>query len=88
MAEPKNISGTVRRDSTETFKVHPNLDAYTHWVLDNLVGIKGRTISDVAYFILRDWIQDHREELHHLGLDPKRRGPDLLINSVQGGDGE
>jgi hypothetical protein len=84
MAEPKNISGTVLRESTDTFKVHPNLDAYTHWVLDNLVGIKGRTISDVAYFILRDWIQDHRDELQHLGLSPKRQGPDLILRSAPG----
>lgn len=82
MSDPTKISGTVRRESTETFKVHPNLDAYTHWVLDNLVGIKGRTISDVAYFILRDWIQDHRDELEHLGLGPKRHGPDLVVESV------
>jgi hypothetical protein len=82
MTKVRNISGTVLRESTASYKVHPNLDAYTHWVLENLVGIKGRTISDVTYFILRDWIQNHREELDHLGLAPIRQGPDLAIQIV------
>lgn len=49
-------------------KVSVTVDAYTFWVLSKLVGVKGLTPAGVAYFILKDWIQDHIEELEHLGI--------------------
>jgi len=44
------------------------IDLYTQHVLDKLVGIKGRNRSDVAYFVFRQWISDHWEELAGYGL--------------------
>lgn len=58
----------LESDVDESFKVQAQVDSYTHWVLDHLVGLRGRSVSDVAYFILRDWIQTHREELDSLGI--------------------
>lgn len=55
-------------DVDESFKVQAQVDQYTHWVLDHLVGLRGRSVSDVAYFIMRDWIQTHRDELDSLGI--------------------
>lgn len=58
----------LESDVDDSFKVQAQVDTYTHWVLDHLVGLRGRSVSDVAYFIIRDWIQTHREELDSLGI--------------------
>jgi hypothetical protein len=57
------------------------VDAYTHWVLGRLVGIKGRNVPDVAYYILRDWIQSHQDELENLGIGVKVRQGQLILHS-------
>jgi len=62
-------------------KVQPVVDAYTHWVLGRLVGIKGRNVPDVAYYILRDWIQSHQEELDRLGISVQVRQGRLILQS-------
>ncbi|KPJ85566.1 MAG: hypothetical protein AMS18_16190 [Gemmatimonas sp. SG8_17] len=66
-------------EASQSWKVQPVVDAYTHWVLGRLVGIKGRSVPDVAYFILRDWIQSHQEELAHLGIDVHVRQGRLIV---------
>lgn len=66
-------------EAAQSWKVQPVVDAYTHWVLGRLVGIKGRSVPDVAYFILRDWIQSHQEELEYLGIGVKVRQGRLIV---------
>lgn len=66
-------------EAAQSWKVQPVVDAYTHWVLGRLVGIKGRSVPDVAYFILRDWIQSHQEELEHLGIAVQVRQGRLVV---------
>jgi hypothetical protein len=66
-------------EAVQSWKVQPVVDAYTHWVLGRLVGIKGRSVPDVAYFILRDWIQSHQEELEHLGIAVQVRQGRLIV---------
>lgn len=43
-------------------------EAYTEFVINSLVNIKGKSISDVANFIIKEWISDHREELKEYGI--------------------
>ena len=43
-------------------------EPYTEFVMDSLVGIKGKSKSDVANFILKEWISDHRDELREYGI--------------------
>lgn len=44
------------------------LDKYTKYVIEKLENIKGKSQSDVANFILKDWIGDHIEELEKYGI--------------------
>jgi hypothetical protein len=46
------------------------VDAYTSWVISNLVGYKGTSRTDVATTLLREWITANRGELERLGLWP------------------
>lgn len=50
-------------------KAQANVEAYTWYVIRELVGIKGRSDSDVVAFILKDWIGDHKDELKEYGID-------------------
>ena len=68
-------------EAGHSYKVQPVVDAYTHWVLGRLVGIKGRNVPDVAYYILRDWIQSHQAELEHLGIAVQVRQGRLILQS-------
>ena len=49
-------------------KVQAYVETYTHYVLDNLVEIKGRSVGHVAAFIIKDWIGDHKDELSEYGI--------------------
>jgi hypothetical protein len=64
------------------------VDEFTYWVLERLVGVKGRNPSDVAYFVLRDWIQAHREELEHLGISVQVAEGRLTISAAQDSERE
>lgn len=52
-----------------SYKIQGNVEEYTHYVVNQLVRIKGRGPSDVVAFIVKDWIGDHREELKEYGID-------------------
>lgn len=54
--------------SAKTPKLQAQLDATTRHVLMQLVGVRGRSFSDVGYFVIRQWISEHREELADLGI--------------------
>ena len=45
---------------------------YAGYVIEKLVGIKGVNTSDVASFIINQWISEHRDELKDLGINVKR----------------
>ncbi len=78
----------LESDVDESFKVQAQVDTYTHWVLDHLVGLRGRSVSDVAYFIIRDWIQDHREELESLGISAQIADGRLVLRRGSGESGD
>lgn len=44
------------------------LDNYSKYVIEKLENIKGKSQSDVANFIIKDWIGDHIEELKEYGI--------------------
>ena len=46
-------------------------EAYTNFVIEMLVDIKGKSKSDVVNFILKDWMGDHLEELEKDGITVK-----------------
>ena len=50
----------------ETISVYT--EVFTKFVIKNLIGIKGKSESDVANFILKDWISDHFDELQEYGI--------------------
>ncbi len=53
----------------ETVSVYT--EPYTKFVIKNLVGIKGKSESEVASFILKDWMSDRTDELRDYGITPK-----------------
>ncbi len=65
--------------NNKSHKVQPSVDQYTHHVLKKLVGIKGTSVSDVAGFILRDWIGDHIEELEKYKITVERKNGKLTL---------
>jgi hydroxymethylglutaryl-CoA lyase len=44
------------------------VDKYSKYVIKNLIDIKGKSQSDVANFIIKDWIGDHQIELKEYGI--------------------
>ena len=50
------------------YKAQASVEAYTHYVLKGLVGIKGTSISDVVSHILRTWIDQNRDLLKEYDL--------------------
>lgn len=52
-------------------KIQANVESFTNYVIGALVGIKGRNKSDVTAFIVKNWIDDHSEELKAFGIGPK-----------------
>ena len=50
-------------------KLSTNLESYSYFVVEKLVGIKGTGVSDVLSFIVKQWISDHRQELSELNIN-------------------
>lgn len=55
--------------ATKGFSIY--LDKYSKYVIINLIDIKGKSQSDVANFIIKDWIGDHLDELDNYGISVK-----------------
>lgn len=64
-----------------SFKV----DEYTDWVLRRLIGIRGRSKGDVAYYILRSWIDNHEEELRAQGIEVEIQDGALVLRHGESG---
>lgn len=47
-------------------------DGYTEYVVGRLVGIKGRSKSDVVNFIIRNWIEGNKNELDTIGINMQK----------------
>ena len=52
-------------------KLQVYTEKYTKYVIQQLVGIKGKSESDVANYILKDWIGDHLDELNSYEISVK-----------------
>jgi hypothetical protein len=63
----------------KSHKVQPSVDAFTYHVLNELVGIKGTSVADVASFILKDWIGDHLDELERYKIRVERKEGVLVL---------
>jgi len=46
-------------------------EEYTKFVVDGLIQVKGGSRSEVANFMMKDWIDRHKKELDDLGLGLK-----------------
>ncbi len=60
-------------------KIDVYTEGYTKFVVKELVGIKGKSESDVANFIIKDWIGDHLDELEKYDIDIERAIEEGLI---------
>ena len=52
-------------------KLQVYTEKYTKYVIQKLIGIKGKSESDVVNFIIKDWIGDHQEELREYEISVK-----------------
>ncbi len=52
-------------------KLQVYTEKYTKYVIQKLIGIKGKSESDVVNFVIKDWIGDHLEELEKYGVSVK-----------------
>jgi hypothetical protein len=50
-------------------KLQASVEDFTNYVVQELIGIKGRSSADVTAFIVKDWIGDHQDELTRYGID-------------------
>jgi hypothetical protein len=57
-----------RQRAQNSHTLQTTVETYTSHVIDRLIGIKGRDRSDVAAFILRSWVSEHREEIAGYGI--------------------
>ena len=62
----------MQKKASRSFKVQANVEEYTHFIIENLIGIKGTNSSDVVSFILKEWISEHRDELKDYGLSVRK----------------
>lgn len=52
-------------------------EPYTKYVIQQLIGIKGKSESEVASYLLKEWIGKNREELKEYGItvtEAKKKG--------------
>ena len=61
----------MKTNKKRQFKAQANIEAYTHFVLKGLIGIKGTSISDVVSFILKSWIGENYDLLEKMKLSVK-----------------
>ena len=63
------------------YRANAWVDAYTSWVIQNLVGVKGRNPTDVASTLLREWVTANKDDLEKMGLWPPqvRAGQAVII---------
>ena len=67
------------KKASKSYKIQANVEEYTRFVVENLVGIKGTNPSDVVSFVLKEWISEHREELREYGLTVRKKTKPLEL---------
>lgn len=65
--------------ANHTEKAQGTVNAYTDWVLNNLVGPFGRDRADVVQRILNDWIWQNRDYLDQIGIPLPEVTPRRLV---------
>ena len=55
-------------------------EEYTEYVIQQLIGIKGKSKSDVASFILKDWIGDHQDELDKMEISVQKAKKEGILD--------
>jgi len=55
-----------------SFKVQSSIEGYSLFVIKGLIGIHGKSISDVVSFIITDWIDNRPEKLEKCELSVKK----------------
>lgn len=66
-------------DSKNSLKLQLQVDSTTRHILDELIDVRGRSRADVTYFVIRQWISEHRQELMDLGIVVNIPGGQLKI---------
>jgi len=61
----------MKKEKKTIFKVQSNVEGYTHYVLNNLIDIKGRSISDVISYIIKSWIDQNSNTLKESDISVK-----------------
>jgi hypothetical protein len=51
------------KSTKPTYKIQANVENYTNYVVEKLIGIEGTSKSDVVSFIMKDWIKHNQDFL-------------------------
>lgn len=49
-------------------KIQSNIGEYPYFVLKNLIGVHGKSVSDVVNFIINGWIENNWQRLDSMGI--------------------
>ncbi len=58
-------------EKKKPFKVQTNIEDYTNFVIEGLVGIKGTSKSDVVSYIIKEWISNNYSLLDEMDISVK-----------------
>jgi hypothetical protein len=61
----------VKRNGIATVKIQVYVDAVTDRVLQQMIGLPGKTKGEVASWILREWIWHNPDALNRIGVSLK-----------------
>lgn len=75
------IRSPTERDADFSDKLQCDGDAYTVHVIERLIGVFGKNKSAVVSYIIRNWIQEHRDELRSMGIDLQVDGGELIVRN-------
>ncbi len=67
------------RDGRKSVKAQGQVNVYTDWVIDRLVGPYGTSRSDVVSRMLTDWVRQNREYLDEIGISPPQVAAGRLV---------
>lgn len=60
------------KSAIESKTISVYTEPYTKFVIQRLIGIKGKSESDVVNFILKTWIEEHSDHLEKCDITVKK----------------
>jgi len=72
----------ARRNGVDTIKIQVSIDAVTDRVLQEMIGLPGKSKGEVASWIIREWIWHGSEALERIGVSLRKITPPLKPTNI------